>query len=47
MIDKEGPPALRGWAPDLGHVLRDRGLPDIDAKLEQFAVDARRTPKMG
>jgi len=45
MIDEEGFPALRGWAPRLGHVLRDRGLPDIDAELEQFAVDARRIPK--
>ena len=27
------------------HVLCNRGLPDIDAELEQFAVDARRTPQ--
>ena len=31
----------------LNHVLRNRGLPDIDAELEQFAVDAGRTPKVG
>jgi len=45
MIDKEGLPPLGGWAPGLRHVLRNRSLPDIDAELEQLAVDARRTPK--
>ena len=45
MINEEGLPALRGWGPGLGHVLCNRGVPDIDAELEQLAVDARRTPK--
>ena len=39
MINEEGLPALRGWAPGLRHVLRNRGLPDINAELEQLAVD--------
>jgi hypothetical protein len=42
-IVKEGLPALRGWPP-LGHVFCHRGLADLDAELEQFAVDARRAP---
>ena len=29
----------------LCHVFGDRGLPDIDAELEEFAVDARRAPE--
>jgi hypothetical protein len=37
MINKEGLPPLRGWAPGFGHVLRNRGLPDINAELEQLA----------
>src|SRR5215212_1316007 len=39
MIAKECPPALRRWPPSLRHVLCHRGLADIDAKLEQLAVD--------
>ena len=37
-----------GRGGDLGspwHVSADRGLADLDAKLEQFAVDAGRAPK--
>jgi hypothetical protein len=38
MIAQKGLPAL-GWrTPSPSHVLCNRGLPDIDAKLEQFAV---------
>src|SRR6516164_9662508 len=33
--------ALRRWLPSHGHVFCHGGLPDIDAKLEQFAVDPR------
>ena len=29
----------------LCHVFGYRGLPDIDAKLEEFTVNARRTPE--
>jgi hypothetical protein len=28
-----------------GHVLRDAGLSDLEAKLEQLAMDARRSPQ--
>ncbi len=38
-------PALRRWPPSPGHVFCYGGLPDIDAKLEQFAVDSRCSPK--
>ena len=39
-IAKKGPPALRRPCPPLGHVLCNACLADIDAELEQFAVDA-------
>jgi hypothetical protein len=45
MIAKEGPPALRRRHPPPRHVLCDRGLSDIDAELEQFAVYPRSAPK--
>src|SRR5258707_7552107 len=45
MIAQKRLPALRRWLPSPGHVFRHGGLPDIDAKLEQFAVDPRRSPK--
>ena len=45
MIMQERPPAL-GWRPPtLCHVFGDRGLPDIDAELEEFTVDARCAPE--
>src|SRR6266851_6121301 len=45
MVAQKGLPALRGWLPSPGHVFCHGGLPNIDAKLEQFAVDPRRSPK--
>ena len=36
---------MRRWPPSLHHVFCRCGLPDIDAELEQFAVDPRRSPK--
>jgi hypothetical protein len=45
MIAKEGLPALRRRHPPSRHVLCDRGLSDIDAELEQFAVYPRSAPK--
>src|SRR5262249_9579312 len=45
MIAQKGLPALRRWLPSPRHVFCYGGLPDIDAKLEQFAVDPRRSPK--
>ena len=41
----KGLPALRRWLPSPRHVFCHGGLPDIDAKLEQFAVDPRCSPK--
>jgi hypothetical protein len=44
VIVKKGPPALR-WRPSSSHhVLRHSGLADIDAKLKEFAMDARSAP---
>src|ERR1700751_3493301 len=45
MVAQKGLPALRGWLPSPGHVFCHGGLPNIDAKLEQFAVDPWRSPK--
>ena len=45
MIAQKGLPALRRWLPSRRHVFCHGGLPDIDAKLEQFAVDPRCSPK--
>src|SRR5580693_4586175 len=45
MIAKERPPAL-GWrVSSLGHVLGDARLSDIDAELEEFSMDPRRSPQ--
>src|SRR6266436_1268717 len=45
MIAKERPPAL-GWrVSSLGHVLGHAGLSDIDADLEEFSMDPRRSPQ--
>src|ERR1700730_17542433 len=45
MIAKERPPAL-GWrVSSPGHVLGHAGLPDIDADLEEFSMDPRRSPQ--
>ena len=45
MIAKEGLPALRRRHPPPRHVFCDRGLSNIDAELEQFAVYSRSAPK--
>jgi len=45
MIVKERLPALRWWTSSLRHVFCHRGLPDVDAELEQFAVNAGCTPE--
>src|SRR3979409_1726540 len=45
MIAKERPPAL-GWrVSSPGHVLGHAGLSDIDADLEEFSMDPRRSPQ--
>src|SRR6476659_5486937 len=45
MIAQERLPALRRWTPPARHVLGNAGLPDIDAELEQFAMNTRGTPQ--
>src|SRR5712692_3478006 len=45
MITQKGLPALRRWLPSSRHVFCHGGLPDLDAKREQFAVDPRCSPK--
>src|SRR5713101_2941369 len=45
MIAQKGRPALRRRSPPPRHVLGYTRLPDIDAELEQFAVDPRCTPQ--
>src|SRR6202165_3306589 len=42
---QEGPPSLAGRPPPFDHVLGDARLRDLKPELEQFAVDAWRTPK--
>jgi hypothetical protein len=45
VILQEGPPGLRRWLAASHHILGNTGLADVDAQLEQFAMDARRSPK--
>ena len=44
MVVKERPPALRWRFSITRHVLRDRGLRDLNAQLEQLTVDSRSAP---
>jgi len=45
MVAQEGAPPRGGWSASLDHILRDAGLSDLKAELEQLAVDARRSPQ--
>src|SRR6202051_673843 len=45
VVAQEGPPSLAGRPPPFDHVLGDAGLRDLKPELEQFAVNAWRTPK--
>src|SRR5580704_19310372 len=45
MVVQKGLPGLRRPSPTPRHVLGDRRLRDLDPELEQFAVDAGRTPQ--
>jgi hypothetical protein len=45
VVTQEGPPALAGRRPSFDHVLGDARLRDFKPELEQFAVNAWRTPK--
>src|SRR5260221_11550110 len=45
VVTQEGAPSL-GWrSTSLDHVLRDARLSDLEAELEQLAMNARRTPQ--
>src|SRR4029078_916086 len=45
MAAQEGAPSRGGRSASLDHILRDAGLSDLKAELEQLAVDARRPPQ--
>src|ERR1700704_2634258 len=45
MVTQEGAPSLGGRFASLDHILRDAGLSDLKAELEQLAMDARGTPQ--
>src|SRR6478672_2574357 len=45
MVQEERSPALRRWAPASGHVLRNGGLANIDAELEELSMDAGSAPE--
>jgi hypothetical protein len=45
MVAKKGLPSLRRRASLAGHILGDAGLADLDAELEQSAMDPRRSPQ--
>ena len=38
-------PSRGGRSASLDHILRDAGLSDLKAELEQFVMDARRSPQ--
>jgi hypothetical protein len=44
VVGEERPPGLRGLGVALRHESGDGTLGDVDAKLEELSVDARRTP---
>src|SRR5256886_12981045 len=45
VVTQEGAPALGRRSTSLDHVLRDAGLNDLEAELEQLAMDTRRSPQ--
>jgi len=45
VVTQEGAPSLGRRSTLLDHVLRDAGLSDLEAELEQLAMDARRSPQ--
>jgi len=45
VVTQEGEPSLGRRPGSLDHVLRDAGLSDLKAELEQFAMDARGAPQ--
>jgi hypothetical protein len=45
MVTQEGAPFLGRRSTSLHHVLRDAGLTDLEAELEQRTMNARRSPQ--
>src|SRR5262245_60756794 len=45
MVTQEGAPCLGRRSTSLHHVLCDAGLSDLEAELEQLAMNARRSPQ--
>jgi len=45
VVMQEGPPSQAGRPSPFDHVLGDARLRDLEPQLEQFAVNAWRTPK--
>jgi hypothetical protein len=45
LVAQEATPSRRRRVLPAQHILRDGGLTDLDTKLEQLTVDARRTPE--
>ena len=45
VVMQESPPSLAGRRPPFDHILGDARLRDLKPELEQFAVNAWRTPK--
>ena len=45
VVTQEGEPSLGRWPGSLDHVLRDAGLSDLKAELEQLAMDAWGAPQ--
>ena len=45
VIVQKGPPGLRRWLATSRHILANTRFSDVDAELEQFAVNARCAPQ--
>jgi hypothetical protein len=45
VVRQERPSTLRGTLSVTNHVLRDRGLADLDSELEEFTMNPRCTPE--
>ena len=45
MVAKKGLPSLARRSPAPSHILGNRRLPDLDAKLKQFTVDPWGAPE--
>src|SRR5262249_252968 len=45
MVTEKGGPSLGRRSTSLHHVLRDAGLTDVEAELEQLAMNARCSPQ--